>query len=195
MCYGTPMKIQSAVFIKGIVADDELLRNEIPQVAFIGRSNAGKSTTINALTKNKKLSKTSSFPGRTQEINLFLINDSVYLVDLPGYGFATASRETRDKLQNLISGYLFDPKYVQKAVVLIVDAKVGPTKSDLEVLAELERLEKNVVVAVNKIDKVKNSEYSKQMKKIREAIGNHVVIPYSAEEGRGVEDLFTAVFG
>jgi GTP-binding protein len=189
------MKIQSAVFIKGIVADDELLRNEIPQVAFIGRSNAGKSTTINALTKNKKLSKTSSFPGRTQEINLFLINDSVYLVDLPGYGFATASRETRDKLQNLISGYLFDPKYVQKAVVLIVDAKVGPTKSDLEVLAELERLEKNVVVAVNKIDKVKNSEYSKQMKKIREAIGNHVVIPYSAEEGRGVEDLFTAVFG
>lgn len=189
------MKVKSAVFIKGIVADDELLRNGIPQVAFIGRSNAGKSSTINALTGNSKLSKTSSFPGRTQEINLFLIDGTTYLVDLPGYGFATASREVREKLQNLISGYLFDPKYVQKKVVLIVDAKVGPTKSDLEVLAELDRMGKDVVVAVNKIDKVKNSEYSKQMKAIRASIGDHVIIPYSAEEGRGVGELFGAVFG
>ncbi len=189
------MKIKSAVFVKGIVADDEALHNGIPQIAFIGRSNAGKSSTINAITGSKKLSKTSSFPGRTQEINLFLINDSMYLVDLPGYGFATASQETRDKLQNLISGYLFDPKYLQKKVVLIVDAKVGPTKSDLEVLSELDRLEKDIVIAVNKIDKVKNSEYSKQMKSIREAVGDHVVVPYSAETGRGVEDLVESVFG
>ncbi len=189
------MKVTSAVFIKGIVADDELLHDGIPQVAFIGRSNAGKSSTINALTGNKKLSKTSSFPGRTQEINLFLIDNSTYLVDLPGYGFATASHETREKLRNLISGYLFDMKYHQKKVVLIIDAKVGPTKSDLEVLLELERLGKDVIVAVNKIDKVKNSEYSKQMKKIRETIGEHLIIPYSAEEGRGIEDLFDVVFG
>jgi GTP-binding protein len=188
------MKIISAEFIKGIVADDEVLRNGIPQVAFIGRSNAGKSSTINALTKNKKLSKTSSFPGRTREINIFLINNTSYLVDLPGYGFAHASGEMRDKIQNLISGYLFDPKYHQEKVVLIIDAKVGPTKSDLEVLTELVRLEKNIVVAVNKVDKVKSSEYSKQMKNIRELIGEQLIVPYSAETGEGVDNLANAVF-
>lgn len=189
------MRIASAEFIKGIVADDELLHDGLRQVAFIGRSNAGKSSTINLLTKKKNLSKTSSFPGRTQEINVFLINGTSYLVDLPGYGFAHASHEMRDKIQNLISGYLFDPKYHQYKVVLIIDFKVGPTASDLEVLAELERLEKDIIIAANKIDKVKNGEYFKHMKKVQDLVGNHTIIPYSAETGKGADVLAAAVFG
>ena len=91
------MNITSARFIKGVVGPDENLEDGVPQIAFIGRSNVGKSSVINTLANQKGLAKTSSFPGRTQQINLFLINKSFYLVDLPGYGFAKASKDTRNK--------------------------------------------------------------------------------------------------
>jgi len=88
------MRITSATFVKGIVGSDEILEGEFPQIAFIGRSNVGKSSVINSLTNQKGLAITSSFPGRTREINLFLINDAFYLLDLPGYGYAKASHAT-----------------------------------------------------------------------------------------------------
>ena len=100
------MKITSSVFIKGIVEDDEIMDDGIPQVAFIGRSNVGKSSLVNALTKSK-LSRISSSAGSTQQINFFLINKSIYFVDLPGYGFAKASNEDRNKIGNLINSYPF----------------------------------------------------------------------------------------
>ena len=96
------MNITSVKFIKGVVGDDDILESDIPQIAFIGRSNVGKSSLINIIT-NRKVSRTSSFPGRTQEINIFLINNSFYLVDLPGYGFARASGLGREKIGELIS--------------------------------------------------------------------------------------------
>ena len=87
------MEIKNARFIKGVVGPDDFLEKDIPQVAFIGRSNVGKSSVINSLTHQKDLAITSSLPGRTQQINLFLINESVYLLDLPGYGFSQDSQE------------------------------------------------------------------------------------------------------
>ncbi|MBI3633344.1 MAG: ribosome biogenesis GTP-binding protein YsxC [Candidatus Vogelbacteria bacterium] len=187
------MKIKSAKFIKGVRGTHTLLENGIPQVAFIGRSNVGKSSTINALTNQKGLARTSSFPGRTQEINIFLINESFYLIDLPGYGFAKAPLELREKILKLIRWYLIDSGVVQKKIVLIIDASVGATDSDIEMLGILEKENKNVVVVANKFDKIKSSERIKQLKKIQDVFIDHKVIPFSAEKKIGLDELIDEV--
>jgi GTP-binding protein len=183
------MQIRSAEFIKGIVKEDELLSDGKPQICFIGRSNVGKSSVINALTNKKGLARTSSTPGRTQQINLFLINRSFYLVDLPGYGFAKMSQAGQDDLQALIKWYLWDSGYKQKKVVLIIDAKVGPTVNDLEMLRTLEEYDKEVIVVANKVDKIKSSERTKQLSKIKQAVGDHEMIPCSAMKKIGLSEL------
>lgn len=182
------MNITSAKFIKGVVGQDNILENGIPQVAFIGRSNAGKSSLINSLTKSKKLAVTSKTPGRTKEINVFLINDTHYLVDLPGYGYARADNETIKKVSDLISWYLFESDFNYKAVLLI-DSVIGPTKDDLGILEELEKHEKEIIVVANKVDKIKKSHYKNQLRKISEEVPDHRLIPYSSKTGIGQEEL------
>ncbi len=183
------MNIKSAKFIKGIIGPDEILNDKKPQVAFIGRSNVGKSSTINALAKEKNLAKTSSFPGRTQQINIFLINNEFYLVDLPGYGFAKASRKDRQQLEALVAWYLFDSPYKQRKIILIIDANIGLTDDDLEMIYSLEEQGKKVVIVANKIDKIKASEYQKKLQKIAQKAGIRTVIPYSAEKRIGIGEL------
>jgi GTP-binding protein len=182
------MKIKSAEFMRGLKGDNEILNDGIPQVAFIGRSNAGKSSLINSLTGVKGLARTSSLPGLTQELNVFMINHSHYFIDLPGYGFAKIGRERVNKLQDLIGWYLFDSQHNPK-VVLIIDAEVGPTKDDLATLKELENTGKEIVVVANKIDKIKKSQYLNQMKKIAELIGPHKIIAYSSKDKKGMGEL------
>jgi GTP-binding protein len=187
------MKIKSAEFIKGVVGEDEILQDEIPQIAFIGRSNVGKSSVINSLVNRKDLAKSSAKPGKTKEINIFLINRAFYLIDLPGYGFAKASLEDRENLRKLIYWYLFYSTIEQKKVVLIIDAKVGVTEYDAEILRRLEDREQNIIVIANKIDKLKNSEYKKSLAAIQEKVGKHKVIPYSSEKKIGIGDLTDAM--
>lgn len=183
------MNITSAQFVKGITGTDQSLEDGIPQIAFIGRSNVGKSSVINSLVNQKDLAKTSSFPGRTQQINLFLINKAFYLVDLPGYGFAKVSKDKRGQIEGLINWYFFDSECVQKKVVLIIDAKIGPTKDDMEMLYSLEEHEKNIIVVANKVDKISKPDYDTQLEKIRAQVGIHKVIPYSAEKKIGAGEL------
>jgi len=188
------MKTLTAEFVKSVVGDDEILENGIPQIAFIGRSNVGKSSTINALVKSKGLAITSSSPGRTQAVNIFLVDNSFYLADLPGYGFAKVSKNDREWLYRLINWYLFNQRYEQKKIVLIIDANIGPTKDDLEMLHVLEERQKNILVVANKIDKIKKSEYKKQVEKIQKLIGDHKIIFYSSKNGTGVKELAQEVF-
>jgi len=183
------MKINSAQFIKGAVGPDAIFVSGKDQVAFIGRSNVGKSSVINSLSGQKDLARTSSFPGRTREINLFLINNSFYLVDLPGYGFAKVPEAMRREIEKLINWYFFVAPYEQKKVFLIIDAKVGPTADDLEILTALDEYQKKVVIIANKIDKLKPSEKDKQLKKISTTVGDHKVIPYSAVKHLGLKEL------
>jgi GTP-binding protein len=183
------MNITSADFVKGVTGPDEILEGDIPQVAFIGRSNVGKSSVITTLSNKKDLARTSPLPGRTREINFFLINKSFYLVDLPGYGFAKASRQVQEQIQKLIYWYFFDSGVAQKKVVLIIDANVGATKTDMEMLYSLEQSGKDVIVVANKIDKVKKSALQKQLKEIKDTIGDHKVIAYSAEKKLGIAEL------
>lgn len=188
------MQISSATFLKSVVGEDEVLEEGLPQVAFIGRSNVGKSSTINALVKQKGLARSSSFPGLTQHINVFLINHKLHLIDLPGYGFAKISQAEKDRFQRLTYWYLFESDYEQRKVVLIIDAKVGPTTDDLEMLGKLEGREKEVVIVANKIDKVRKSELKTQLEKIQAQFKRHKVIPYSAEKGIGVGLLAEEIF-
>jgi GTP-binding protein len=183
------MQITSAKFIKGIIGPDETLESAFPQIVFIGRSNAGKSSVINSLARHKDLATTSSSPGRTREINLFLINKSFYWLDLPGYGYALASHAVRERLFKLVDWYLFKSPYQQKKVVLIIDANIGPTKDDLGMLNALEDFQKDIVIVANKIDKIKKAEYTSRLQKINGLVGEHKVIPYSSRDKIGISAL------
>lgn len=188
------MKIKSAVFIKGVVGQDELFSDGIPQIAFIGRSNVGKSSTINTLTQQPGLARTSSFPGRTQQINVFLINKAWYLLDLPGYGFTKHSWDERAKLHTLITGYLFNKQSLQKKVVLIIDAHIGLSDNDFEMLHSLEDWQKDLVVVANKVDKIKPADQAARLAELQTAIGNHLLIPFSAQKKIGVQELADEIF-
>jgi GTP-binding protein len=209
------MNITSAQFVKGIVEADEVLEKDIPQIAFIGRSNVGKSSLINSLTKQKDLAKTSSFPGRTRQINIFLISakggsqpkadqppagaknsggNSFYFVDLPGYGFAKGSKDDQEKIQSLIYWYLLDSDYRQKIVVLIIDASIGATENDMQMLYSLKEQNKNIVIVANKVDKIKKSEVKNQLNKIQEVVGNYPIIPFSSQDKIGISELLNEIF-
>jgi GTP-binding protein len=187
------VKITSANFIKGLVGPDRLLEDGRPQIAFIGRSNVGKSSVINTLTNQKALARTSAVPGRTKEINVFLLNRSVYLLDLPGYGFAQASWAVRQQLLNLVDWYLYKSPYEQKAVFLIIDAKVGPTEGDREMLQCLEEHKKKIVIVANKTDRIKKSECGARLAQIQGMVGQHKLIPFSSEDKTGLSDLAGAI--
>jgi len=188
------MKITSAKFVMGMVSDTAILHNQTPQIAFIGRSNAGKSSLLNSLTNSKKLAVTSKTPGRTREINVFLINDNYYFMDLPGYGYAKAGGSTLQKLSDLIFWYLFESGTNPK-VVLLIDSIVGPTNDDLGMLQELERNGKEIVIVANKVDKIKKSHYLNHIKKLREQFPGHTMIPYSSTKKIGIQELTDELLG
>jgi GTP-binding protein len=182
------MNITSAVFVKGVTGDNEILDDGTPQVAFIGRSNAGKSSLINSLTGKPKLAITSSTPGRTKELNVFKINGTHYFIDLPGYGYAKTGGKALEKLNKLIVWYLLESQHSPK-VVLVIDAEVGPTANDLETLRELQRTGKEIVVVANKVDKIKKSHYLTHLRKLQEKIQGHKLFPYSSETKVGIAEL------
>jgi GTP-binding protein len=182
------MKITSAIFRRGIKGENGMLKDGIPQIAFIGRSNAGKSSLINSLTGVKGLAISSKTPGRTQEINIFLINGTHYFLDLPGYGFTKTKLKIFEKLGKLIYWYLFDSGIKQK-VVLLFDAEIGPTDSDLEMLRELEKAEKRIILVANKADKIPKSKYKVHLDKLSKQLWGHKILPYSSVAKIGIEEL------
>lgn len=182
------MKINSAIFMRGVKGDNDMLDDGVPQVAFIGRSNAGKSSVINTLVNMKDLARSSSMPGRTRELNIFKINNAIYFVDLPGYGYARANAEMFKQINDLVYWYLFNSQHSPK-VVLIIDAEIGMTKSDQGMLEALEDKGREIVVVANKVDKIKKSIYQNQIKKLREQFNGHVLIPFSSVSKIGVGEL------
>ncbi len=188
------MEIKSAEFIKGILGTNELLEDQRLQVAFIGRSNVGKSSVINSLVNRRDLVKSGSRPGKTRQINFFLINGKVYFVDLPGYGFLKASLKEKEKIRKMIFWYLFRSEIHFKKVVLIIDAKIGLNKFDKEMLDLLNEKEFSVVIAVNKTDKLKKNVLNKQLEIIQKEVGENIAIPYSAKTKKGRDELLNEIF-
>jgi len=182
------MEIKSAVFKRGLKGSDKILEGGMPQVAFIGRSNVGKSSLMNSLTGVKNLAISSKTPGRTQEINVFLINNTHYFMDLPGYGYTKTKVEIFQKLGKLIYWYLFDSGFKQK-VVLLIDAEIGPTADDIQMLRELEKAGKEIVIVLNKVDKIKKSQYLNHLKKLEKQFVGHRLFPYSSKTKVGIKEL------
>jgi len=188
------MNIKSAEFVKGVVGEDRILEENKLQVAFIGRSNVGKSSVINSLLGRKNLVKSSARPGKTKEINFFLINEKIYFVDLPGYGYAKASFEQREKIRQLILWYLNNTQIKNRKTVLIIDAKAGVTKLDMEMLEILNEHNYEFIVAVNKIDKLRRGERGRKLKEVLMQSGNENIILYSAKSGEGKDNLLGKIF-
>ena len=188
------MKVTSAQFVKGIRGTDGVAVNGIPQVSFVGRSNVGKSSLIAAIVHDRSLVKISNTPGKTREINFFLINQNQYLVDLPGYGYARVGPEEKEKLQKLIIWYLTDKTIRPRTVVLVVDSRVGITKFDTQMIEILTDEGHPFVIVANKIDKLSRKELSEQVRDIKAAAHGAEVFLTSAEKGTGVKELIAALF-
>ncbi len=184
------MEITTAQFIRSIVGSHNLIVDDIPQISFVGRSNVGKSSMINKLVNQKKLVKSSSTPGKTQQINFFLINDNTYFVDLPGYGYAKVGQKYREKLRRLILWYFISGEAPITKVVIIIDAKAGLRDFDREMIEIIKEHGHPFVVVANKIDKLNQKKLYKSITAITEELGDEVeVFPFSATTGKGRDKL------
>ena len=187
-------KIESAEFIKGVIGTDVVFTDGVPEVAFVGRSNVGKSSLINSLTGRKSLVKVGNKPGKTTELNFFSINNKkCYFVDLPGYGYAKATPKQRGKIEKLILWYLMYSEARPRRVVIILDVKAGLTDFDAEMIRVLEEQGHPYLIVANKVDKLNQKELAAAMKSIKEAALGAPVVPYSTMTERGKAELLAAV--
>lgn len=185
------MLIKKAEFTYGVVKDNQPWHASVPQVAFYGRSNAGKSSSINAIVNRKALAKSSAMPGKTRQINFFNVNDNLYFVDLPGYGYAKMSKTEKAKLQDLIFWFMCDTHVDIRIHVLIVDAKIGLTDLDKEILDLIYRFDESLIILLNKTDKLNQSEIAKSVSRTRLEAGEAAyVVPFSARTKKGVNDFW-----
>ena len=162
------MKIISTEFLVGAVSAKQYPKEDLPEFAFVGRSNVGKSSLIKSLLNRKKLVRISSSPGKTREINFFNINETMMFADLPGYGFARVPPALQKKWKTMIEEYLTQRKPLI-AIIFIVDVRRKPTELDLTLKEWLEELDRDYILVITKADKISSSERSKQVKQIKTA--------------------------
>lgn len=166
-----------------------------PEVAFAGKSNVGKSSLINALMNRKALARTSAQPGKTQTINYYNVNDAVYFVDLPGYGYARASEEVKAKWGKMIEDYLHKSKQL-KAVFLLIDIRHEPSGNDRIMYDWIVNKGYHPIIIATKLDKINRSQIQKQVKLIKTTLQvepDTVIIPFSAETKRGREEIYDII--
>ena len=188
------MIIKKAKFQTSLAEFKDFPGQGLPEIAFAGKSNVGKSSLINALTHNSKLARTSSEPGKTRLVNFFLLNDSFYLVDLPGYGFARASKQEKEKWSGMIEGYLQKSENLRH-VVQLVDIRHAPTEEDQMMTNYLRHYEIPFTVVATKADKLSKAQRSWSIPVICRTL---VVQPWeiiacSSEDGTGLEALTNAM--
>lgn len=172
-----------------------LPENLRPEFAFAGKSNVGKSSLINALMNRKSLARTSSQPGKTQTINFYNINDSLYFVDLPGYGYAKVSVEVKAKWGRMIERYLKKSPML-KCVFLLIDIRHEPSDNDRMMYDWIVSNGYHPVIIATKLDKIKRSQVQKQVKLVRDGLGmdkDGTVIPFSAQTRQGREEIWTLI--
>ena len=186
------MRIHNAEFVLSAVRAKDFIRDGRGEIAFVGRSNVGKSSLLNRLLNRRKLARTSSTPGRTRAINYFLINDDFYFVDLPGYGWARAGRDERRQWARLVDEY-FEQALPAARVVLLIDGKVGATPLDVQALEFLAVHGAVFAPVATKVDKVKKSRRHRALADIRTTLtlpDMVEVLPVSARTGEGLDALW-----
>jgi len=172
-----------------------LPENELPEIAFAGKSNVGKSSLINGLLNRKTLARTSSSPGKTQTINFYNINKELYFVDLPGYGYAKVSQEIRNKWGKMIERYLNTSEQL-KTIFLLIDIRHAPGENDVTMYEWIVANGYTPVIIATKLDKIKRSQKDKNIKIIREKLGvskETKIIPFSAVSKQGKEEIWELI--
>jgi len=187
------LKILSAEFVCSIVQPSQCPKENLPEIAFIGRSNVGKSSLINDLLRQKGLARTSSTPGRTQQINFFRINQRFFFVDLPGYGYAKVPQALKVSWRSLIENYLKGRKQLTQCV-LIVDSRVGPTELDLEQVAWFRRNLLPFFIVSTKSDKLSKVELEKSISHTQSLCPDLSVVAYSATRNTGREQVWALLY-
>lgn len=169
--------------------------NQFPEIAFAGKSNVGKSSLINALMNRKSLARISATPGKTQTINFYNINEELYLVDLPGYGYAKVSEQEKIKWGQLIERYLHGSKQL-KAVFLLIDIRHDPSANDRMMYHWIVEMGFHPIIIATKLDKIKRGQVQKQIKAVRQGLDlvpGTIVIPFSAETKQGRDEIWELV--
>jgi GTP-binding protein len=186
------MKVSSAEFVKSAFKESDWPLDSKPEVAFLGRSNVGKSSLINSLLMVRGLARTSSTPGRTQSLNFFVINEGFRFVDLPGFGYARVPQNIRATWGDMVTGYLANRRQLVLSIH-IVDSRHEPTKQDLQLHEWLEHSNKPRLIVATKSDKLSNNELRKNLEHIRQVLTDGSVMAYSAKTGRGRDELWGAI--
>ena len=186
------MKIISAEFVKSAFEKLHWTIDGWPEIAFLGRSNVGKSSLINSLLLRKGLARTSNTPGRTQSINFFLINESFYFADLPGYGYAKVSKTMRADWGKMAEEYLSDREELALCIQL-VDSRHAPTPLDIQLNDWLKHHEKPFIVVATKSDKISNNELSKSIGVTKATLADSRILTYSATTKRGREEVWAEI--
>lgn len=173
----------------------KLPETDLMEVAFAGKSNVGKSSLINALMNRKALARTSATPGKTQTINFYNVNKELYLVDLPGYGYARVSEKEKIQWGKLIERYLHSSQQL-KAVFLLIDIRHDPSENDRLMYSWIVNQGYNPIIIATKLDKIKRSQVQKHMKMIREGlelVPGTTIIPFSAETKQGRDEIWELI--
>ncbi|CAN5337443.1 ribosome biogenesis GTP-binding protein YihA/YsxC [soil metagenome] len=186
------MKITSAEFVKSAFEKDHWTTDGRPEIAFLGRSNVGKSSLLNSLLLRKGLARTSNTPGRTQSINFFLINDMFYFTDLPGYGYARVSKVMRADWGKMAEEYLADRGELALCIQLI-DSRHGPTSLDIQLNEWLVFNQKPHLVVATKADKLSNNELQKSLKEAAKVLPEAKILAYSAQTARGRDQVWAEI--
>lgn len=182
------MRINSAVFANSVGLKSQLPEPGLPEIAFAGRSNVGKSSLINSLLQRKALARTSGQPGKTQTLNFYLTNESFYLVDLPGYGYAQVPQKIRQNWQDLLTSYLSQRESL-KGVALVVDSRHPASPLDQQMFSWLEFYKKPLLIVATKVDKLRKNEVKPFIARLQEVYGV-TVLPYSSEKNTGRDEIW-----
>lgn len=186
------LNVNNAEFIKSAASPKQFIQSSLPCVAFAGKSNVGKSSVINRLLNRKNFARVGSEPGKTIHVNYFLIDGKLYIVDLPGYGYAKVSRSERERWGKLMEDFFASGLF--RLGVMIVDARHKPTADDITMAEWFKSSDCPFVIVANKLDKLKKSEIEPNMALIRSTLEldkSVKIIPFSAEKGQGREELMS----
>ena len=189
------MNFQNVEFLISAASTEDFPKKRLPEIAFAGKSNVGKSSVINRLLQRKNFARVGDKPGKTVHVNYFLLDQSVYLVDLPGYGFARVSQSEKERWGKLMENYFRSPGLIHLGVQ-IVDARHKPTTNDVTMAEYFKASGRPFVVVANKMDKLKKSEIEPNLACIRETLGlpeSVQLIPFSAEKGDGRDVLLKVI--
>lgn len=188
------MIVKDSKFIRSTIRPCDFPSDGLKEVAIVGRSNVGKSSIINSMLNRKRIAKVSSSPGKTKTINFFLINDYIYLVDFPGYGYAKISKTERNFWKHMIESY-FDNREVLRKVILLIDSRHKPFESDINMYNWIKYLKYDVSIVATKSDKIKYSEQKNNEKLFREVFNTDNILFYSSFKSKNRDELLEFLFG